>query len=91
MVYARNRGELPTCLEDCLPTQIPLSQTIQSSSQVTVDLLQDLGDGGETTDDEPTIRPDHSCASSETQSINTLTSEDTDTDADSTHDACDFH
>ncbi|EJD53946.1 cyclin-domain-containing protein [Auricularia subglabra TFB-10046 SS5] len=41
-----------------------------------------LGEGGETTDDEPTIRPAHSSASSETQSIFTVTSEDTDADRD---------
>lgn len=40
------------------------------------------GEDGGTTDDEPTIRPAHSSASSETQSIYTLTSEDTDAERD---------
>ena len=38
--------------------------------------------GDYTTDDEPTIRAAHSSASSETQSIYTVTSEDTDADHD---------
>ncbi|KAH7100584.1 cyclin-domain-containing protein [Auriculariales sp. MPI-PUGE-AT-0066] len=48
---------------------------------------QPASDAGDyTTDDEPTIRAAHSSASSETQSIFTVTSEDTDADRDPTDD-----
>ncbi|KZW03842.1 cyclin-domain-containing protein [Exidia glandulosa HHB12029] len=52
--------------------------------------VAETGEDDGTTDDEPTIRPAHSSASSETQSIYTLTSEDTDAERDLDDDDDDF-
>jgi len=103
MVYAQNRCQLSPCPENLrpwLPEPAPSTpvqeQTKWSASRERTqddeeeEAVTETCDGGETTDDEPTIRGTHSSQCSETQSIMTMTSEDT-TDAESEADDDDVY